>query len=87
MSSPSGGLPSARVQWLPAERELPFRHFVLTEGGKRPPEGFTYALELMFEAPVQGPLCLGYGQRHGLGRFEVVKFDDDPQRTSSERAR
>ena len=50
---------------------LQFRHYVLhrTHGGQPPPQRLGFALRLTFDAPVRGPLCLGYASHFGLGRF------------------
>lgn len=51
-----------------------FRHFVLerTRGGLPPPVSCWFGLELRFEEPVEGPICLGYAAHFGLGRLEAV---------------
>jgi CRISPR-associated protein Csb2 len=48
-----------------------FRHFVRTRqnsGAPGPPPGL-FRLTLTFGAPVEGPLCLGWGCHYGLGLF------------------
>jgi CRISPR-associated protein Csb2 len=48
-----------------------FRHFVRTRqssGAPEPPPGL-FRLTLTFEAPFEGPLCLGWGSHYGLGLF------------------
>jgi CRISPR-associated protein Csb2 len=48
-----------------------FRHFARTRqnsGAPGPPPGL-FRLTLTFEAPVEGPLCLGWGCHYGLGLF------------------
>lgn len=49
---------------------LNHRHFKrVRRRGPRPPIDFGYSLTLSFDAPVHGPLCLGYGSHFGLGLF------------------
>lgn len=72
----SRGLPAARVELL-GLGELPqFRHFVLERDPRRkgapslpPPVAIGYAVQLSFDAPLRGPLVLGYGGHFGLGIF------------------
>ncbi len=48
-----------------------FRHFVRTRQGSAalvPPPGL-FHLTLVFERPVTGPICLGWGSHFGLGLF------------------
>jgi len=64
-------IPTARA----GHRDIPWRDF-LTErpsqrGGQRGTHHGT-GFELTFEAPVQGPIALGYGAHLGLGLFEAV---------------
>ena len=51
-----------------------FRHFVLerSRGGPPPPVRCWFGLELRFDAPVPGPICLGYAAHFGLGRMEAA---------------
>ncbi|MBL8340324.1 MAG: type I-U CRISPR-associated protein Cas5/Cas6 [Rubrivivax sp.] len=47
------------------------RHHVRTRrSGPRPAIDIGFALRLEFDAPVAGPICLGYASHFGLGRFE-----------------
>jgi CRISPR-associated protein Csb2 len=48
-----------------------FRHFVLHDQTRRPPWPAACHVELVFDEPVEGPICLGYGAHAGLGRFEA----------------
>lgn len=70
----SRGLPSAVVRLLPWDTQsLSLRHMVRTrrkQGAKPPPVDIGYAIELSFEEPVRGPICLGYGAHFGLGLFQ-----------------
>lgn len=71
------GLPQPRsVQWLdPQHDELARRlrhHVRVRRFGPAPPVNMGFALRLDFDAPVAGPLCLGYGSHFGLGRFELT---------------
>ena len=46
------------------------RHFVKRrQRGEPPPVEVGLALELIFEAPITGPLCLGYASHFGMGQF------------------
>jgi CRISPR-associated protein Csb2 len=46
------------------------RHFKRSRGrGPQPPQDTGFMLELHFDAPVFGPLALGYGSHFGLGLF------------------
>lgn len=51
-----------------------FRHFVLerARGGPPPPVRCWYGLEIRFDVPVEGPICLGYAAHFGLGRLEAA---------------
>ena len=52
---------------------LRHRHFIRTRRrGPKPPVDFGYTLELYFETPITGPLCLGYASHFGLGLFAVL---------------
>ncbi|PIE25257.1 MAG: type I-U CRISPR-associated protein Cas5/Cas6 [Planctomycetota bacterium] len=69
----SRGLPVAGIEVLPWDRVAQgWRHFVRRRGGRaaQPPMDCGFALELDFEEPISGPLCLGYGAHFGLGRFD-----------------
>ena len=68
----SRGLPQASVEVLPWDdqtREL--RHAVRTRRhpAKPPPADAGFAVRLVFETPVTGPVALGYGAHFGLGLF------------------
>jgi CRISPR-associated protein Csb2 len=53
---------------------LRHRHFVRKRGrGPQPPADFGYSLEIRFNAPVNGPICLGYGSHFGLGIFAATE--------------
>jgi len=48
------------------------RHFKRTRSrGQAPPQDFGFMLDLHFEAPVRGPVALGYGAHYGLGLFSA----------------
>ncbi len=49
-----------------------FRHFVLRDARHAPPALVPFAVEVEFQRPVEGPICLGFGAHAGLGRFEVA---------------
>jgi CRISPR-associated protein Csb2 len=61
--------PIAGGEVLDADALRSQRHFVLHDDTARPPRDLRLALRLRFEAPVMGPVCLGYGAHYGLGRF------------------
>jgi CRISPR-associated protein Csb2 len=76
----SRGLPVPRTIFIKpfpelgdlAEKQVGhFRHFMRRRqrGGAQPPQDLGWFVRLEFEAPVQGPLCLGYGSHFGLGLF------------------
>ncbi len=67
------GYPPASVEVLPwTSKILPLRHFVRCRGrGPRPPVDAGFAVRLLFDRPVWGPICLGYGSHFGLGRFSA----------------
>ena len=48
-----------------------FRHFLRrrSRGGCEPPQDMGVYVRLLFERPVRGPICLGYGSHFGLGLF------------------
>lgn len=49
---------------------LKHRHFIrVRRSGPQPPLDFGYTLELRFDVPIFGPLCLGYAAHFGLGLF------------------
>jgi CRISPR-associated protein Csb2 len=69
------GLPEpARVLVLDPrndEAARALRHHVrVRRSGPMPAMDVGFALRLEFEAPVPGPICLGYGSHFGLGRFD-----------------
>lgn len=71
----SRGLPDPKsLLWLNPqqdERARQLRHHVrLRRHGKPPPSNIGFRLRIEFNAPITGPLCLGYGSHFGLGRFE-----------------
>ena len=42
------------------------------QGGPPPPVRCWYGLEIRFDVPVEGPICLGYAAHFGLGRLEAA---------------
>ncbi|QDT05857.1 CRISPR-associated protein, family (Cas_GSU0054) [Rubripirellula lacrimiformis] len=74
-------LPTAsKIAILPPDAGLPFssvpklRHFKRTRqhGGTPPPSDSGFALRIELDAPIVGPLTLGYGSHFGLGLFSAV---------------
>jgi CRISPR-associated protein Csb2 len=68
----SRGLPAASVEILPWDDETrDLRHAVRVRRypAKRPPVDAGFAVRLVFDTPVSGPLALGYGAHFGLGLF------------------
>lgn len=67
----SRGLPApAKVRRIDPLESLRIRHFVRTRRrGPPPPVDIGFAVEVQFDRPVQGPICLGYGSHFGLGLF------------------
>jgi CRISPR-associated protein Csb2 len=65
------GFPPPKVEVLEWTSEtLALRHFVrLRQRGPQPPIDIGFAIQLSFDSPVVGPICLGYGCHFGLGRF------------------
>lgn len=54
---------------------LRHRHFIRKRRkGAAPPADFGYSLELRFDEPVSGPICLGYGAHFGLGMFRCGDY-------------
>ncbi len=50
------------------------RHFVRSRRrGPQPPVDCGFCLQLIFETPVTGPICLGYGSHFGLGVFAACE--------------
>lgn len=66
------GLPSASTEVLPWDEETrPMRHAVRNRRhpARRPPIDAGFAVRLVFERPIVGPIALGYGCHFGLGLF------------------
>lgn len=72
--------PTVRLTAPPSPREAS-HHVALASGWRRfeivrrsadrpPPQRLAVGVRLTFDAPVRGPLCLGYGAHFGLGAFE-----------------
>lgn len=76
----SRGFTPSRVdvlQWT--ARTLTLRHFVRQRRrGPEPPHDIGFAVQISFNSPVAGPICIGYGCHFGLGRFRPV--DDSGQK-------
>lgn len=77
----SRGLPTATdVEVLQPNDELTgidvrkLRHFkrIRQHGGSPPPSDTGFALRIVLESPINGPLTLGYGSHFGLGRFHAT---------------
>lgn len=66
--------PPAKVEVLDWTGEtLALRHFVRRRHrGPQPPIDVGFAVRLLFDSPVVGPICLGYGSHFGLGLFRSV---------------
>lgn len=81
----SRGLPPASVELVSdhSQSSNRFRHFVRarSRGGAPPPGDVGFALHLRFDAPVTGPLTLGYGSHFGLGRFDCAAPEPSRPRT------
>jgi CRISPR-associated protein Csb2 len=80
----SRGLPApsevCRLDPHEHDRSRQLRHVArVRRHGPPPPSDQGFTLRLGFDAPVQGPLCLGYGSHFGLGRFECLPADEDPR--------
>ncbi len=69
------GFPPARVDVLDwTDETLALRHFVRRrQRGPQPPLDIGFAVRLIFDSPVVGPICLGYGSHFGLGLFRSVE--------------
>ncbi len=69
------GFSGAKVDVLSWTGEtLALRHFVRRrQGGPPPPVDIGFAVRLIFDRPVVGPICLGYGSHFGLGLFRSIK--------------
>jgi CRISPR-associated protein Csb2 len=68
----SRGLPSATVEILPwTDQTHEIRHAIRVRRypASPPPVDIGFALRLTFDAPVAGPLTIGYGAHFGLGLF------------------
>lgn len=52
-----------------------FRHFVRrrSRGGGEPPQDMGFFVRIVFERPVRGPICIGYGSHFGLGLFSSIE--------------
>lgn len=74
------GLPRAKVEvldWTNDVRAL--RHVVRRrQRGPQPPLDVGFAVRLLFDTPVVGPICLGYGSHFGLGLFRALHEPDQP---------
>ena len=59
----------AVVPWAPGINHL--RHVIRhrRKGAPQPPLDVGFIVRLSFDAPVRGPICIGYGSHFGLGRF------------------
>lgn len=70
------GLPPARVDVMDkTDESFALRHFVRRRHrGPQPPIDAGFTVRLVFDSPVTGPICLGYGSHFGLGVFR--SFDD-----------
>lgn len=68
------GFPPAVVDVLGWTSEtLALRHFVRRrQRGPQPPVDIGFAVRLLFDSPVVGPICLGYGSHFGLGLFRAL---------------
>lgn len=74
----SRGLPAASVEVLPWDDETRgLRHAVRVRRypAKPPPVDAGFVVRLLFDAPIAGPLALGYGSHFGLGLF-VAAYDE-----------
>ncbi|MBM2812795.1 MAG: CRISPR-associated protein, partial [Chloroflexi bacterium] len=79
----SRGLPEASVEileWDDKTRELRHTVRVRRPPAKQPPVDAGFALRLHFDAPVKGPLALGYAAHFGLGLF--IAANDEGGSTS-----
>ncbi len=71
----SRGLPPAVVDVLPwRDDTLHLRHAVRVRRfpAKPPPVDAAFAVRLVFDVPVNGPISIGYGSHFGLGLFAAV---------------
>jgi len=76
----SRGFPSAEVSVLHWTGEtLALRHFVRRrKSDPQPPLDVGFAVQLRFDRPVVGPICLGYGSHLGLGLFGSLPEPSQP---------
>lgn len=71
----SRGFPLASVEVRPwDDQTLPLRHAVRVRRfpGRPPPVDAGFAVRLVFDQPVRGPISIGYGAHFGLGLFAAV---------------
>ncbi len=72
----SRGLPPAAVEllrWDESNRHLRHAVRVRRSPARRPPIDAGFAIQLVFERPVRGPISLGYGAHFGLGLFTAAE--------------
>ncbi|GIX04874.1 MAG: hypothetical protein KatS3mg114_0743 [Planctomycetaceae bacterium] len=70
------GKPSLVAFRLDVPLTIAMRHYVRhRRDGQAPHIDAAYGLELTFEQPIQGPLCLGYAAHFGLGMFVASESD------------
>ncbi len=84
----SRGLPAPvamrRLDPRESEETSRMRHFIRHRSrGPAPPIDCGFALELRFDKPVQGPVCLGYASHFGLGLFTAVAIGSQSPRVST----
>lgn len=75
----SRDLPIAAIEVLPWDDQTrPLRHAIRVRShpAKPPPIDAAFAVRLVFETPVRGPVALGYGSHFGLGLF--IAAEDPP---------
>jgi CRISPR-associated protein Csb2 len=72
------GFPRAKIKVLDWTGEtLALRHFVRRrQRGPQPPLDIGFAVQLLFDSRIAGPICLGYGSHFGLGLFRSVEEPD-----------
>jgi len=68
------GFPPGEVRVLDwTDDTLALRHFVRRRRrGPQPPLDVGFAVHVVFDQPVAGPVCIGYGSHYGLGLFRCV---------------
>ena len=72
------GFPAPASIEILQEKSIKLRHFIrIRRDGSQPPENYGYAIRLLFDTPVSGPISLGYASHFGLGLF-VAMSDGDP---------